>query len=417
MSEKAVKNMVKQMALPPDLTYLVPDPFHRTNDPPPGCLTVYASQVNSGLFFPLPSVVSQIFTVMGIPPSQLLPNSYRLLVGFMLCSQLYTFEAALENLLGVFMPKVITGECFFYLCPSPGLTFIREKPSSHGSWKSRFFFIKKDNWDVPLAWSTSLNPLPSLDLTEIKERMLSAGLTSHGFNAKAILERELLVVSGLFQAPDLYEGRYARFRMMMNRAAVRKFIPDDVPVIPSSSETRSASAIFSDILSSSVSPTTPSAHIPPGSASAPQDTPVIEVATSPDIEGTPFQTPFEVPLLSPTPPSVEVASSLKRPRIEEFVGGDHPLFFPARVMTPRLDPKAGVFNMARATNRADVEGLLPRSMQGLSHFPLAQTSTTHVIVAAMTEKYEAFGEKLRRPASITEDRQQSFRGSPATEGI
>ncbi|KAL0448817.1 UNVERIFIED_CONTAM: hypothetical protein Slati_1438100 [Sesamum latifolium] len=393
MSEKAVRKMVEQMALPLDFGYLVPEPSHRVNAPPPGCLTVYASQVTSGLFFPLLPVVSQFFAVLGIPPSQLLPNSYRLLVGFLLCFQLYTFEASLENLLGVFMPKLTTGECFFYLSPRPGLTFIRDKPSSHGSWKSRFFFVRKDNWEVPLAWSILMNPLPFLNLTDVKERMLSVGLTNHGFNAKSILERELLVVSGLLQVSDLYEGpesRYARFRMMMNRAAVRKFIPDDVPAIPSSSGTRSASETPSDVPSSSIPPTTPTAPLPLGAASLPQGLPVIEVDTSPEAEAVPFQTSLEDPPLSPISPPVEVtSSSQKRPCIEDPTGDDSPKVFPVRVLTPRLDPKTGVFNMVKATNRKDVEELLPRPMLGLGHFLLTQTSTIPAIVTAMMEKYEA----------------------------
>ncbi|KAK4435241.1 hypothetical protein Salat_0687400 [Sesamum alatum] len=123
------------------------------SDPSPGFLTVYSTQLLSGLRFPLPPLMVEIFNLLGIPPNQLLPNSYRLVVGFLLCSQLYGFSASIENFLGVLAPKITTGECFFYLSPRPGLTFFREKPSSHEDWKSHFFFIRKPNWDVPTAWA------------------------------------------------------------------------------------------------------------------------------------------------------------------------------------------------------------------------------------------------------------------------
>ncbi|KAL0401085.1 UNVERIFIED_CONTAM: hypothetical protein Slati_4138400 [Sesamum latifolium] len=49
MSEKSVKKMVHYMSLPPDYEYIVPGPYDRANNPPPGCLSVYASQILSGL--------------------------------------------------------------------------------------------------------------------------------------------------------------------------------------------------------------------------------------------------------------------------------------------------------------------------------------------------------------------------------
>ncbi|KAL0312804.1 UNVERIFIED_CONTAM: hypothetical protein Sradi_5679700 [Sesamum radiatum] len=215
MSEKAIKKMVSFMALPPDFECVYPKPSDRANQPPPGCLTVYASQVLSGFRLPFPSVIGDLFSTLGIPPSQLLPNSFRLLVGFCLCSQLYHFQASVENLLGVFTPILSKGECFFYLSPRPGLTFIKDKPSSYGSWKTRFFFVRRSDWTIPVSWARSLNPLPSINVSVVRESMLAVGLLSHCFNAKSIVDTELLIVSGIQPGPDPYEGpedRYTRFR-------------------------------------------------------------------------------------------------------------------------------------------------------------------------------------------------------------
>ncbi|KAL0312875.1 UNVERIFIED_CONTAM: hypothetical protein Sradi_5686800 [Sesamum radiatum] len=98
------------------------------------------------------------------------------------------------------------------------------------------------------------------------------------------------------------------------------------------------------------------------------------------MEGSPFQTLLKVPPPSPTlPPTLVASSSLKRHWIEE-TGAEEvpPMTFPASVPTPRLDPKAGVFNMTRVVHRSDVEGLSSHSMHGLEHFLLAQTSTVDV---------------------------------------
>ncbi|KAL0416902.1 UNVERIFIED_CONTAM: hypothetical protein Slati_3522100 [Sesamum latifolium] len=37
MSEKAIKKIVDQMALPSDYEYVIPSPLDRVNNPPPGC--------------------------------------------------------------------------------------------------------------------------------------------------------------------------------------------------------------------------------------------------------------------------------------------------------------------------------------------------------------------------------------------
>ncbi|KAK4421768.1 hypothetical protein Salat_2127400 [Sesamum alatum] len=92
--------------------------------------------------------------------------------------------------------------------------------------------------------------------------MIDVGLVSHEFKAKAILEEELLIVAGIHPAPDRYEGpldAYSRLRIMMNRAAVCKFIPDDVLAIPHSPSNRSISSTHCKAPSASV----PRAVTPP----------------------------------------------------------------------------------------------------------------------------------------------------------
>ncbi|KAK4423575.1 hypothetical protein Salat_1940300 [Sesamum alatum] len=234
--------------------------------------------------------------------------------------------------------------------------------------------------------------------------MVDMGLIAHGFNAKAILEEELLIVAGIHPAPDPYKGPLdpvTRFQTMMNRAAVRKFIPEDVPAIPLSPEARSASATPSDPPSSSrprsITPPTVQSY----SAAYPQGTPIIDVVTSPE-ETVPLSTP---PSASPIPPPVELTpSSQGKPHLgESSVPPSSPppvgvasgsFVFPAPVLTPRLNPAAGVFNQVRTVNRSDVESLSTRSMMGLGHFILAQTSTTPAAITAMLEKYEAMRKEL-----------------------
>ncbi|KAK4433232.1 hypothetical protein Salat_1085500 [Sesamum alatum] len=263
------------------------------------------------------------------------------------------------------------------------------------AWKNRFFFVRKTEWEVPLTWRSSLNELPPINFELVRERVKAAGLLDHGFKVKALMEEDLLTLAGLHPVPDPYTGPDSQ--TMMNCAAVRKFLPENVPSNPlSPSSTRSASATPSDIQSSdrgrSPSRTPPIARLgsaspsppptdPPGSS---MDTPMIEVETSPEGDTTP------IPSSSPLVPQVEEgSSSQKRPRVEgvpqgeEVPSSDPPsaaASFPLPVMTPQFNPKSGVSNMCKAANKDDVEFLSGRSMESLGHLILSQTAMVRKIL-------------------------------------
>ncbi|KAK4425098.1 hypothetical protein Salat_1703600 [Sesamum alatum] len=228
MSSKSILKIVNLLGLPKGFEILTPIEYQRVNNPPPGCVTVYVAQCVLGL---RPFLLDVLVT-LGIRPSQLNPNSYRLVIGFLLCCQLYHIEPTVENFLG-------------------------------------------------------FHPIPDT-----------------------------------YTGP---ESRYFRLQTMMNRAVVRKFLPENVPSNPlSSSSMRSVLAPPSNIqLSgrgrssfrtppvvgpSSVSPSlTPTGHADPS-----LETPVIEVETSSEGDIIPAPSP---------PPFVSLSevgsSSQKRPRVEK----------------------------------------------------------------------------------------------------
>ncbi|KAK4438488.1 hypothetical protein Salat_0183100, partial [Sesamum alatum] len=206
MSAKSIVNTINLLGLPGGFEIVNPIEYQRANNPPPGCLTVYAAQCVCGLRFPLHPFLVDLLVVLGIPPSQLNPNSYRLVVGFLLCCQLYHIDPSVENFLGVFAPRLTPGECFFHFSPRPGLLFIHDKPFSYGAWKNRFFFVRKAEWEVPLTWRSSLNELPSINFELVRERVKAAGLLDHGFKAKALMEEDPLTLAGFHPVPDTYTG-------------------------------------------------------------------------------------------------------------------------------------------------------------------------------------------------------------------
>ncbi|KAK4420146.1 hypothetical protein Salat_2427500 [Sesamum alatum] len=155
MSTKSIMKAINILGLPEGLEILNPIEYQRANNPPPNCLTVYAAQCVSGLRFPLHPFLVELLGALGIPPR---------------------------------------------------LVFIHEKPSSYGAWKSRFFFIRKADWEVPLMWRSSFNELPTINYDLVKERVKAAGLLDHGFKAKALVEKDLLILAGIHPEPDTYTG-------------------------------------------------------------------------------------------------------------------------------------------------------------------------------------------------------------------
>ncbi|KAK4428865.1 hypothetical protein Salat_1186400 [Sesamum alatum] len=213
MSAKSIVKTINLLGLPKGYEVLTPIEYQRANNPPPGCLIVYVAQCISGLRFPL-----HLFLVGGRVLTVLTALAYR---------------AYRRELFRFVLPTTYTEGELLPLLPSPRPT----------------------EWEVPLAWRSSLNELPPINFESVKERVKAVGLLDHGFKPKAQVEEDLLIVAGLHPTPDTYTGprvvTSASVMTMMNRAPVCKFLPENVPSNPlSSSSTRSASATPSNIESS-----------------------------------------------------------------------------------------------------------------------------------------------------------------------
>ena len=123
----------------------------------PDVLTFYAASVlgmvcffevafNNGLRFPLHPFMKGVLQHFNICPSQLVPNGWGILVGL-----LASFRdrglgiPILALLLYLFHPKETT-EGFLYFSRHSGAPLvISDLPSSHRSWKGRYFFVSGFN--------------------------------------------------------------------------------------------------------------------------------------------------------------------------------------------------------------------------------------------------------------------------------
>ena len=146
----------------------------------PDILTFYAATVprmvcffevafDNGLRCPLHPFMKRVLQHFNICPSQLTPNGWGILVGL-----LASFRdkglgiPSLALFLNLFRPND-TAEGFLYFSRRSGApAVISDLPSSHRSWKGRYFFVSGPNWEynpsdrddtlgVPTAWGAPDN--------------------------------------------------------------------------------------------------------------------------------------------------------------------------------------------------------------------------------------------------------------------
>ena len=135
----------------------------------PGMVCFFEVAFDNGLRFPLHPFMKGVLQHFNICPSQLAPNGWGILVGLLAFFRdrgLGIPSVAL--LLHLFSPKETT-EGFLYFSRRSGAPLvISDLPSSHRSWKGRYFFVSGFNWEynpsdrddtlgVPTAWSAPDN--------------------------------------------------------------------------------------------------------------------------------------------------------------------------------------------------------------------------------------------------------------------
>ena len=124
---------------------------------------------DNGLRFPLHPFIKGVLQHFNVCPSQLAPNGWGILVGLLAFFRdrgLGVPNIAL--LIYLFSPKE-TAEGFLYFSRHFGAPLlISDLPSSHRSWKGRYFFVNGCNWEydpldkddtlaLSVAWTTPQN--------------------------------------------------------------------------------------------------------------------------------------------------------------------------------------------------------------------------------------------------------------------
>ena len=151
---------------PPGVRVWTPDVLTFYVASVPGMVCFFEVAFDNGLRFPLHLFMKGVLQHFNVCPSQLAPNGWGILVGLLAFFRdrgLGVPNVAL--LLYLFSPKETT-EGFLYFSKRPGAPLvISDLPSSHRSWKGRYFFVsgriweydpsdKDDTLGVQVIWTT-----------------------------------------------------------------------------------------------------------------------------------------------------------------------------------------------------------------------------------------------------------------------
>ena len=141
----------------------------------------------NGLRFPLHPFIKGVLQHFSVCPSQLAPNGWGILVGLLAFFRDRGLDVpSVTLLLYLFTPKE-TPKGFLYFSRHPGSPLvISDLPSSHRSWKGRYFFISGRSWEydlldkddtlgVPVAWTTPDNLRKSSDISDYAFLSCSSG--------------------------------------------------------------------------------------------------------------------------------------------------------------------------------------------------------------------------------------------------
>ena len=137
--------------------------------PVPKMVCFFEVAFDNDLRFPLHPFIKGVLQHFNVCPSQLAPNGWGILVGLLAFFRDRGLGVpSIALLLYLFSPKE-TAEGFLYFSMRSGAPLvISDLPSSHRSWKGRYFFVSGHNWEydsfdkddtlgVPVAWTTLEN--------------------------------------------------------------------------------------------------------------------------------------------------------------------------------------------------------------------------------------------------------------------
>ncbi|KAF3451247.1 hypothetical protein FNV43_RR07342 [Rhamnella rubrinervis] len=138
--------------MPSQIKLSAPEPLERADSPRDGWICLYEIAFKIRLRLPFHRIINMVLNFYSIAPGQLMPNSWRYLLGLIVQSE----KCGLQIDMATFL-------YFFYMKPSEEgrYTLYAEEsafenaPTSDKGWKDRYFFVKREGLCDPIGTSES----------------------------------------------------------------------------------------------------------------------------------------------------------------------------------------------------------------------------------------------------------------------
>ena len=118
----------------------------------PGEVCFHEASFSCGLRFPVHPFLMELLDYFGIAPGQLMPNSWRIVVSCMgiWLAAMDGDMLRIDELVYLYRLKASKEYGYYELVPWERSTrIVRRLPSSFRYWKSRFFFVSGDDFEIP----------------------------------------------------------------------------------------------------------------------------------------------------------------------------------------------------------------------------------------------------------------------------
>ncbi|KAL3652432.1 hypothetical protein CASFOL_002113 [Castilleja foliolosa] len=189
--------------------FFIPDQTTGSMNPPERCLAFHVVSLEAGLRFPLSRPVEDILSGLNVCPAQLMPNSYRQILSFVILARYFQVDPSFvnfRNLISIISASRTGENGFFYLSPKRYRKLLHNLPSAFGRWKNKFIYIESPGnkpWRVPICWNghKQYRWISPVESPSWSQDFVSNQLTMTFYESSKILKEDVLVLAGLSPAP------------------------------------------------------------------------------------------------------------------------------------------------------------------------------------------------------------------------
>ncbi|KAL2541217.1 Uncharacterized protein Adt_02195 [Abeliophyllum distichum] len=180
VNEKQLVDWHRMYSVPGEIEFIVPGPNDRADEPPLGCVALNQALLATGLRLPFPRIVRKFLREWGIAPTQLCPNGWRILLGFLILWDQFWFPrpsvGEFNSLYSFKSDGRRSGWWYASVKPRTGGSVVTQTPDSIKNWKQFWFYVRG---------YTSHEPTP-----EFVERARQVRAVDENFRSSSVLITE-----------------------------------------------------------------------------------------------------------------------------------------------------------------------------------------------------------------------------------